>query len=158
MPARRTRSCAARTRQSVQSCILAVAAGCLLLPGCGKTEYELAPVSGQVTMKGKPLANIQVSFQPVSKRSDEPNPGPGSYATTDADGRYTLRTIEPEADGAVVGQHKVRLATKAPPQDPADDRAPVYKEIVPPQWRDGSKTFEVPPGGTDQANFDIATR
>ncbi len=158
MPARRTRSCATRTRQSVQSCVLAVVAGCLLLAGCGKTEYELAPVSGQVTMKGKPLADIKVSFQPVSQRPDQPNPGPGSYASTDADGRFTLRVMERDADGAVVGLHQVRVATKAPPQDPADDRAPVYKEIVPRQWRDGSKTFEVPPEGTDQANFDVSTR
>ena len=130
----------------------------LLLPGCGGTDYELAPVSGRVTLDGKPLAEAKVSFQPVAGQSDQPNPGPGSYGTTDADGRYTLRTIEPDADGAVVGPHKVRLTGKMPPQDPADDTAPVFKDVIPPQWRDGSQTFEVPPEGTDQADFELISR
>ena len=159
MPARRTGSRATSIRQSVQSCILTVAAGGLLLPGCGGTEeYDLAPVSGRVTLGGKPLAGVKVSFQPASKRPDQPNPGPGSYGTTDEDGRYTLQTIEPVADGAVVGLHRVRVTTKAPPQDPADDRAPVFKEIIPRQWRDGSQTFDVPPEGTNQADFKLTSR
>ena len=122
MAARRT-----HTRFTVSCCVLALIAGCLLLLGCGSAEYELAPVSGQVTMNGKPLPNVEikVSFQPVATGTDEPNPGPGSYAITDADGRFTLRTIEPDADGAVVGKHIVRLTTKPPEQDPDDDRAPV---------------------------------
>ncbi|MHC4177940.1 MAG: hypothetical protein ACYSWU_10555, partial [Planctomycetota bacterium] len=110
-------------------------------------------------MNGKPLPNvvINVSFQPVSAGTDDPNPGPGSHGTTDAAGRFTLRTIEPDADGAVVGKHIVRLTTKPPEQAPEDDRAPVYKEFVPLHWRDGSKTFEVPPEGTDQANFELSS-
>lgn len=109
-------------------------------------------------MGGKPLAGIVVNFQPVAKRSDQPNPGPGSYGITDADGRFTLRTVEPDADGAVVGTHRVHLRTKPPPQDPTDDRAPVFKEIVPARWRDGSHTFDVPPEGTQQADFELTSR
>ena len=147
-----------RPRLGVPCCAPIVVAACLLLAGCGNTEYELAPVSGRVTLDGKPLAEVKVSFQPVSKRPDEPNPGPGSYGTTDEDGRYTLQTVEPVADGAVVGPHKVRLRSKLPPQDPSDDRAFVYKEIIPARWRDGTQTFEVPPEGTDQADFKLTSR
>ena len=158
MPARQTGSCSTFALQGVHSWLLVLAAGGLLLSGCGGEDYELAPISGRVTLDGKPLAKIRVSFQPVSKRPDEPNPGPGSYGTTDTEGRYTLQTVESDADGAVVGTHRVHLGTKPPEQDPADDRAPVYKEIVPAQWRDGSQTFEVPPEGTDQANFHMKSR
>lgn len=157
MPAGQTGSCSPFALQRAHSWLLALAAGWLLLPGCGDTDYELAPVSGKVTLDGKPLAEAKVSFQPESQ-SGQPNPGPGSYGTTDADGRYTLRTIEPDADGAVVGQHKVRLTGKMPPQDPADDTAQVFKEIIPPQWRDGSQTFEVLPEGTDKADFVLTSR
>ncbi len=134
-----------------------VAAICSVGTGCSRPDYEVAPVSGRVTMGGRGLAGVAVNFQPVSKGPDQPNPGPGSYGTTDADGRFVLRTIEGDAEGAVVGTHRVRLRTKAPAQDPADDRAVTYKEIVPRQWRDGSQTFEVPPEGTDQADFELGS-
>jgi len=158
MAFRQTRSGRIRPWLSVRCCVLTAVAGCLLPLGCGTEEYELAPVSGRVTLDGKPLAGVKVSFQPASKRPDQPNPGPGSYGTTDEDGRYILQTIEPVADGAVVGPHKVRLRSKLPPQDPADDRAFVYKEIIPARWRDGTQTFEVPPEGTDQADFKLSSR
>ncbi len=157
MPARQTRSCSTFALQGVHSWLLVLAAGGLLLAGCGGADYELAPVSGRVIINGKPLADIKVSFQPVSKRPDDPNPGPGSYGTTDTEGRYTLRTIEPDADGAVVGKHIVRLTTKPPEQAPEDDLTPVYKEAVPLRWRDGSQTFEVPAEGTDQADFELTS-
>ena len=149
-------TCRTRPRLGLPGCVLLVFAGCLLPPGCGGEDYELAPVSGRVTLNGKPPGvTLQVSFQPVAVRPDQPNPGPGSYAETDTEGHYILRTVTHDAEGAVVGPHKVYLRTKAPEQDPEDDRTPIYEEIVPPQWRDGSKAFEVPPEGSDQANFDL---
>lgn len=145
-------------RQPAYRPAAAVAIGCFLLAGCNGPEYELAPVSGRVTMDGKPLAEVIVRFQPIAERSDQPNPGPGSFGTTDQDGRYRLRTIKPDAEGAVVGTHRVYLSSKPPPQDPADDRAPVFKEIIPSKWRDGSQTFTVPAGGTTQADFQLSRR
>jgi hypothetical protein len=147
-----------RQRPCAHHGLLLFVVSCFLWSGCGGPEYDLAPVSGRVTMAGKPLADVKVSFQPTAKSPGQPNPGPGSYGTTDAEGRFTLRTIEPEADGAVVGTHRVHLRTKPPAQDPTDDRAPVFKEIVPPRWRDGSQTFEVPPEGTQQADFELTSR
>ena len=156
MTSHQSGTCRTRPRSAFLCCVLLVAAACLLTSGCRGEDYESAPVSGRVTLNGKPPSvTVQVSFQPVAVRPDQPNPGPGSYAETDADGHYTLRTVMHDAEGAVVGPHKVYLRTKAPEQDPADDRAPIYKEIVPPEWRDGSKTFDVPPEGSDQANFDL---
>jgi len=51
---------------------------------CGCGSYKLAPVSGQVTVNGKPLPNAAVIFQP--KRAKTSTPGPGSYGKTDDQG------------------------------------------------------------------------
>ncbi len=128
---------------------------CLMIPGCGGREYDLAPVSGRVTLDGKPIADVLISFQPVSTGPNAPNPGPGSTGLTDAQGRFTLRSIEPEERGAVVGKHVVRLTTAHKDTNPADDAAPVVENILPASCLDGSMTFQVEPDGTDVANFDV---
>jgi hypothetical protein len=97
----------------------------------------------------RPLADAQVTFRPDSK---DLHPGPASYGTTDAEGRFTLRTVDGH-DGAVVGQHKVRISlpVKAPRGGP--DAPPVNK--LPAKYS-GEKTiltFTVPEGGTQEANF-----
>jgi len=120
------------------------------LVGCGGPN--VAPVSGRVTLNGQPLAGAHVTFQPVS-------PGPnirpevaGSAGRTDAAGRYTLRLVEPDRPGALVGEHRVAISTAAGPD--SDGVAP-KGERVPKAWRDGSKRFEVPAGGTSAANFEL---
>src|SRR5262249_34258094 len=72
---------------------LAVAAA-----GCGGGP-ALAPVTGTVTMNGKPLANVQVEFWPQDG-------APRSTGATDAAGRYTLTTDGAGKPGAVGGRHK----------------------------------------------------
>jgi hypothetical protein len=74
-----------------------------LLPiGC-KPQIKLVPASGTFTIGGKPAGNITVQFMPdVSQK----NGGPTSYATTDAEGRFVLRTYD-NRDGAVPGPHLV---------------------------------------------------
>ncbi len=135
----------------------------LLVLGCGKEAYQYVPVSGVVTMNNKPLPNVMVVFQPVGTGSN-PNPGPGSSGKTDAQGRYTLKVVASSPrDGAVVGRHKVQIY---PPDGSEDlvidkevgspDDAPPSKPVplVPSRYHDMSTlTFEVPAGGTDQANF-----
>lgn len=69
--------------------------------GCGPT-YNLTPAGGVLTIDGQPAADIQVQFLPVG------NEGPTSFAITDEQGRFTLRTTD-GADGAMVGKHKVIL-------------------------------------------------
>ncbi|WP_437200783.1 hypothetical protein [Planctomicrobium sp. SH664] len=73
------------------------------LTGCGRGgTVEVAKVSGQVTLDGKPIPKAIVQFSPVSGRS--------SYAETDADGRYQL-TYTARQPGALLGQHRVRITT-----------------------------------------------
>src|SRR6516162_4504247 len=107
----------------------------LLLPaGCGKSNY--APVSGRITMNGKPLANAAVVFSPIPDIGSS-SAGPGSGATTDADGRYTLLITGTTTRGAVIGKHKVQQ--------------------LPPKYS-GKNTvleFEVQRGGSTSADFDL---
>ncbi len=131
---------------------------CLLIAGCGGREYDVAPVSGRVTLDGKPIADVLVSFQPVAVGRNDPNPGPGSTGRTDAQGRFVLQVIEPEEPGAVVGKHIVRLTTVHEETDPTDDTASIIESILPALCLDGSMTFTVESDGTDEANFDVQSK
>lgn len=126
-----------------------------LLLGCGGPSYEVAPVSGKITFGDKPLPNIHVSFQPKSDGFEQSRPGPGSVGMTDAQGRYTLRTVMPEADGAVVGRHVVSLARNNINADPKNDLSVPRQFLLPEKCRDGSLSFSVPSGGSSEANFDL---
>lgn len=83
--------------------------GIAFIIGCGGGEKgpELAPVSGVVTLDGKPVANASILFNPTAG-------GQPATGMTDASGKYTLRTKKP-GDGAIVGAHGVGITmTKAP--------------------------------------------
>lgn len=136
-------------------CLLAMAGG------CGKAPYELAPVSGVVTLYGEPLANATVSFEPNGNNRDESIVGPGSVGTTDENGRYELRTFKQES-GAVVGNHLVRISTyKSEFEDikQSDKIKVISVEHVPWHYnRNSGLTCDVPAGGTDEANFALTAR
>jgi len=134
-------------------CLLIVVVSFLLPCGCGGPDYELAPVSGRVTLNGKPLADIQVSFQP--SHAGKSAPGPGSFGTTDADGRYSLKTVtEPPVQGAVVGRHVVTFRARSP-QSLKTDEAVAPGVMLPVRAVDGSLSFDVTAEGTDQADFKL---
>jgi hypothetical protein len=133
----------------------------LLLTGCGGPKY--VPVSGIVKINGEPYGKAVVNFQPIST-ADNPNPGRGSSSYTDASGRYTLESGTTK--GALVGKHRVRIMTaggNVVGQDPTKvsaDGAPAARNVdpIPPEWNANSeKEFDVPPMGTDKADFDIVT-
>jgi hypothetical protein len=125
--------------------------GLVLVLGCGGSRY--APVSGTVTMDGKPLANVAVSFQPAG---GEPNPGVGSSGRTDEKGEYTLQVIGGRGKGAVVGKHRVEVNPTV--SKPDDDRNPAPNVRIPARYnRASTLTFEVKPGD-NTANFDLASR
>ena len=130
---------------------LALLAAVSLFQGCGGTDYEVVPVSGKITFGGRPAANINVTFQPKSGGQEG---GRGSFGVTDAEGRFTLRTVDPEQDGAVVGKHVVRLARVLERELPEDQILP-KRFRLPEKCNDGSLTFAVPPEGTSEANFNL---
>jgi hypothetical protein len=77
----------------------------VVVAGCGQSGPEVAPVSGHVTVDGKPMENVNVVFQPVDARSP-------SYGQTDKDGRYALG-YKRGVQGALVGSHNVGISVSA---------------------------------------------
>ncbi len=131
----------------------------LLIPlgGCGTKGF--APVSGTVTLDGKPLANASVNFQPV----DSAKSGLGSSSKTDANGRYRLRVVMDDKAGAVVGKHRVSISTwkeEDPSYDPPPGKLPPKaKDPIPAKYNAKTElAFEVPPGGSDQADFALTSK
>jgi hypothetical protein len=134
---------------------------CLALAGCG--GVRAVPVSGTVTVDGKPVEHVGVNFAPLETSGAA---RPGSSGVTDAEGRFTLQTVgKRRVGGAVPGKHRVTLFEGGAPgaYDPYADSTLTPEELeaklrqirfkLPPEARDGSLTFEVPPGGASEANF-----
>lgn len=136
--------------QRPRSILVALA---LSIAGCG--AEGAVPVSGRVTLDGKPLPGVHVSFQPQNAAEDAPG---GSYAVTDADGKYQLRLVDSDQPGAAPGKHRVEIVAKAGPTDDTDRRGrpPPVSVVVPERYNRFSElSFDVPASGTDAANFDL---
>ena len=126
---------------------------CGLLSGCGSSS-GLVPVEGIVTLNGKPLADATIVLHPVTAA------GAGPYSgTTNAAGKFSLAPSgSPGLSGAEVGTYRLIISTlKLAPTNGNDSAVAevLAKELVPNAYRVGDMRFEVPAGGTNQANFDI---
>jgi hypothetical protein len=75
----------------------------LVFSGCSKTGPDLVPVSGRVTLNGKPAESTKVMFYPEGEKSP-------SLGRTDKDGRYMLR-YKRGVEGGTIGWNIVRLET-----------------------------------------------
>jgi hypothetical protein len=124
------------------------------LVGCGSSG-KVAPVSGVITLDGKPLANGHIAFQPESQSGTK---AVGSFAFTDANGAYKLRTADTEQPGAVIGKHRVEINLVAPSDDRPPASRPPAKTLPSKYNRDTELQFEVTSSGTDAANFDLKSR
>jgi hypothetical protein len=131
--------------RSVLICLaVAFVAGC---GGSGKT----VPVSGIVTLNGKPLASAHVSFLP-----QEGKVAPGSDGTTDETGHYELTVTVTGESGAVPGKHTVRITAADANQTAGDDTIKRVPEPVPARYNSQSTLeFTVPAKGTDKADFPL---
>lgn len=147
----------------------------LSFAGCG--DSSIAPISGKVTVAGKPVEGIRLVFSPVLVEEGE-DPGPWSSGLTNSAGEYTLKTRYKD-NGAVVGKHTVafvyddignintfkellreakqegdQAAFEAARKNIADYEA--RQKTRPKSSGDGYKEkFVVPSGGTNEANFDL---
>jgi hypothetical protein len=107
---------------------------------------------------GKPASGIHVSFQPIGSGSNK-TPGGGSVGITDAEGRYTLKMVENESNGAVVGEHRVEISVRITDESATDSRPRGPRPVIPAKYNKDSKlTFTVPAGGTSEANFEITSK
>jgi hypothetical protein len=65
---------------------------------------EFAEVEGVVSLKGKPLPEVEIVFAPMTEKGTT---GPTAACVTDAQGRYRLKCERAGRTGALVGTHRV---------------------------------------------------
>jgi hypothetical protein len=155
----------------------------LSLTGCGNGDYSVASVSGRVISNGEPVSGIRLVFAPQIS-IENGSPGPWSTAVTDAEGAFTLKTRY-KKNGAVVGLHHVSFEFDDIDPDAMEDLMEdleeargedgsreefnaVKKQIADLKRRIDSQTvkvseefsidFDVPKGGTTEANFDLPAK
>lgn len=128
-----------------------------LVAGCGPNGPAVVPVSGRVTLDGAPLVGATLTFQPITDGSPTSTTAAvGSYGRTDAEGKYTLRLIDPDQPGAIVGKHTVTINT-AVAENPASDEIKLKQpEVLPAAAR--TREIEVPAGGTDKADLELTSK
>src|SRR5262245_46855356 len=86
--------------------------GIVVIAGCQKPHPELVPVSGQVTIDGKPVTRGQITVLPEGHRA--------SIGKLDDEGRFTLSCFK-AGDGAPTGTH-IATVTAVEPVDEHTNR------------------------------------
>src|SRR5262249_28179438 len=97
---------------------------------------ETASAQGRVTLDGKPLGNVVLSFSSLAGKAVTVK------AVTDADGRFVLPKVS-------VGKHKVTIAA---PDDPGPGRARV---VLPARYSTKSELVVDVARGENELNFDL---
>jgi len=121
-----------------------------LVAGCSSEGDGRAPIAGEVSVGGQPLASGRILFVPIA-----PNEGPTASAAI-VNGKYELD----QANGPIVGGNRVEI--EADLGVAIDDEAAVAKlggrlppQPIPPQYnRQSQLVFEVLEDQTNQ--YDIA--
>lgn len=124
--------------------------------GCTPSTSAVVPVSGTVTLDGQPLAGATLCFQPITGKGAAADAGIGSFGKTDEQGRYSLRLIDPDQPGALVGKHLVTVST-AVAADPNSDLVQL-KQPERVSKRSRTQEVEIPAGGTDRADLKFFSR
>ncbi|QDT67083.1 hypothetical protein [Calycomorphotria hydatis] len=118
----------------------------ILITGCSsKDSFEFVPVAGVITIGGEPASNIEVIFTPIVSEEEVMTGSPASVGRTDENGAYRLRKKTGDSrDGALPGNHQVNFVR------------PMTEEAASlPSLDLDSVEFTVPPGGTQEANFEF---
>lgn len=144
---------------------------CVCTAGCGSGENipDRAPVSGKVTLNGKPLAGAEVHFLNLE------HPDYSGFAKTDSQGEFKL------VQGAVPGKNRILLkkaiqiaGMELDPESGMDmgqleaqnqalalekrNSAKLGADTIPPEYSDPEKSgleLVVPEGGMDDAFFEL---
>ena len=118
-----------------------------------KARPQTFPVKGVVTFDGAAVEGATVVFLAEGKNL-------AATGVTGADGRYVLRTFEPQ-DGAVAGRHAVRITkTTEIVERPSDPEAPLpppkITQHLPAKYTDQTKSglsAEVSEKGSNEFSF-----
>jgi len=112
--------------------------------GCAD-DGGLKPVTGTVTLDGKPVAGIDVVFIPMEGGRTN------SIARTNPEGRFTL-TYTSQHAGAMPGEYKVLFKQEEPDTG---------RELLPARFSSGGKTTfraTVEEGGENEFHFEIESK
>lgn len=113
------------TRRFGLATMLAACLACDM--GCGRRP-TLVPVSGRVTLDGKPLEFGSVMIQPAA--------GPAARGAIGSGGSFTVGTFAP-GDGAIVGQATIRVACyeqQRPGAPPPQGELALGKSLIPEKY------------------------
>lgn len=135
------------------------------LAGCGgaPVSQKIARVSGNVKLNGAPLVGATVTFQPLDAKGQNL---PSSFGKTDDQGNYSLEVVTNGKQGAVVGEHAVRITH---PDDDVAKAGGSSQDIedagtaavrgqrkIPERYASGSQfKFTVTPDGATDADFEL---
>ncbi len=103
--------------------VLLIAA--LLMSGCSGGQTPVYPVTGQVTVGGKPATGAVVIFHPQGGGEDVSKLRP--YGTVDSAGNFALNCLT-EGDGAPAGNYKVTIVWEV--ADPAAVAAATGETVI----------------------------
>lgn len=135
--------------------------------GCGGPP-PLYPVTGKVTLGGKPYARLIIYFRPASGKVTEYNLGTGE---TDPSGKLTLRSTA--GPGLEAGEYKVTFTCMVPKagagnlkvtDKPDENRTVTFVELVPKPFDDATSAEETPvlftikAGQENRFDFDIPVK
>jgi hypothetical protein len=123
-------------RSSSSQRILLLSLGCLIaLPGCSSGPRQV-PVSGKITVNGRPLTEGRITFLPANDNRNELVP----YGSVNKDGEYVLHTNGKL--GAPLGQYKVIIQIPSEFESaPGKKRqGPLPKRLIHPKFSNAALT------------------
>ena len=110
-------------------------AAAIVLIGCGRPLPPVAPVSGFVTMNGKPVTTGMVMFHPEKGRA--------AIGPIGTDGCYSLTTFR-SGDGALLGPHRVTIDARTVAGGPSKPLPMTLEE----EMKQGTNLYPADPGIT----------
>lgn len=140
------------------ACLLIFSLGCG--GGVNKTERELLgqliPVSGNVTLQGKPLSAASITLHPIAREGMTQS----AYAVSDDKGAFELSTLMPgltveQCKGVLPGDYRIVVSKVVQPDgsplpaDVSEADAPATKQAVPAIYTNPETSplmFQVSPG------------
>ena len=135
----------------------------LLMAGCGKKGLDVHPVQGGVTVDGKKVKGVNITFEPVDRTSIEK-----AFGETDAQGVYKLTSTNgPPQGGALVGEYKVKASWPELEKfevirysDGSETKYPTGEEKLPEHYLDAetSGLTATVKRGKNTINFDLVTK
>jgi hypothetical protein len=144
---------ASRLRRAAAGCLGAVVL--LALAGCGSgPKLTFAEVEGKVTLGGKPLSGVKVTFYPDSQDVKQL---PYATGMTDTAGAYTLTLASGKA-GALVGKNRVVVNWPLPERRNDGQRPPPPGPPIPLEYTVAGDTpliVEVKEGGRQTINLNL---